>query len=152
MASRETLGVEPPWLLMTMPFNPKIHVHRKVSTVLEGLRAARLHPQPEPRQPGIPNLIPRAPEPRRYRPHRRSAISAADEIPAHDQSQDRQSSWARTACDVACSRRRGDRIVGRLAAVHESFDGTFATCRRTSKMSAYRGRPEVIGRMAKRRF
>jgi|SRR5438105_3860296 len=61
MASRETLGVEPPWLLMTMPFNPKIHVHRKVSTVLEGLRAARLRPQPEPSQPGIPNLIPRAP-------------------------------------------------------------------------------------------
>jgi len=62
MASRETLGVEPPWLLMTMPFNPKIHVHRKVSTVLEGLRAARLHPQPEPSQPEIPNPVPLAPD------------------------------------------------------------------------------------------
>src|SRR5213080_3978084 len=93
MASRETLGVEPPWLLMTMPFNPKIHVHRKVSTVLEGLRAARLHPQPEPSQLGIPNPITARPGPRRYRPHRRSAVSAANEIPAHDQPQDRQSSW-----------------------------------------------------------
>ena len=44
------------------PFNPKIHVHRKVSTVLEGLRAARLHPQPEPSQLGIPNPVPLAPD------------------------------------------------------------------------------------------
>src|SRR4051794_28494791 len=61
MASRETLSIEPLWLLMTLPFNPKIHLHRKVSTVLEGLRAARLHPQPEPSQLGIPNPVPLAP-------------------------------------------------------------------------------------------
>jgi hypothetical protein len=45
-----------------MPFNPEIHLHWEVSTVLEDLRAARLHPQPEPSQLGIPNVIPLAPQ------------------------------------------------------------------------------------------
>jgi hypothetical protein len=31
-----------------------------------------------------------------------------------------------------------------IAAVHESVCGTFETCRRDQKTSAYRGRPEVI--------
>jgi hypothetical protein len=41
---------------------PKIHLHWEVSTVLEGLRAARLHPQPEPSQLGTPNAIRLAPQ------------------------------------------------------------------------------------------
>src|SRR6266550_2239700 len=40
--------------------------------------------------------------------------------------------------------RGGDR-VGAFAAVHESESGTFETCRSAQKMSALRGRPEVIG-------
>ena len=43
-----------------MPFNPKIHLQWDVSTVLEGLGAGRLHPQPEPGQIGIPNVMPLA--------------------------------------------------------------------------------------------
>jgi hypothetical protein len=35
---------------------------------------------------------------------------------------------------------------------HESLVGTFETCRRTLRMSADRGRPEVKGRRSKRRF
>jgi CheY-like chemotaxis protein len=38
-----------------------------------------------------------------------------------------------------------------FVALHESLDGTFETCRRTQKMSAIRGRPEVIGARSKRR-
>ena len=46
---------------------------------------------------------------------------------------------------LATARRRGDRIEIHFAAVHESLFGTFETCRRSLKMSAYRGTPEVIG-------
>jgi hypothetical protein len=42
--------------------------------------------------------------------------------------------------------------VALFAAVHESGFGTFETCRRTLRMSVYWGRPEVIGRVSKRRF
>ena len=39
----------------------------------------------------------------------------------------------------------------RFAAVHQSLVGTFETCRRTLRMSVYRGRPEVIGARSERR-
>jgi len=39
-----------------------------------------------------------------------------------------------------------------FAALHESPIGTFETCRRTLRMSAVRGRPEVTGRHSNRRF
>ena len=42
------------------------------------------------------------------------------------------------------------RAAGYRAAI--SCCGTFETSRRTPKMSAYRGKPEVIGRLSKRRF
>src|SRR5207253_2485393 len=35
--------------------------------------------------------------------------------------------------------------------MHESLVGTFETCRRTLKMSAYRTKPEVIGARSERR-
>src|SRR5882724_13011412 len=39
-----------------------------------------------------------------------------------------------------------------FAVVHESVPGTFETCRRTLKRSAYGGRPEVVCARSKRRF
>jgi hypothetical protein len=36
--------------------------------------------------------------------------------------------------------------TGVFAAMHEFVPGTFETCRRAPKTSAYRGRPEVAGR------
>ncbi len=41
------------------------------------------------------------------------------------------------------------RITLQIAAVHESLPGTFETCRRTMRMSADRGRPEVTGPIVK---
>jgi hypothetical protein len=38
-----------------------------------------------------------------------------------------------------------------FVAAHESVCGTFETCRRSLTMSVYWGRPEVIGRLSKRR-
>jgi putative ABC transport system substrate-binding protein len=46
---------------------------------------------------------------------------------------------------VVCFGRRGDRVEMPFAAVHESVAGTFAKCRPALRLSAYRGRPEVIG-------
>jgi len=39
-----------------------------------------------------------------------------------------------------------------LANSEPSTHGTFETCRRTLRMSVYRGRPEVIGARSERRF
>jgi len=50
---------------------------------------------------------------------------------------------------------RADKVIEiemPFAAAHESVHGTFETCRRTLRMSAYWGRPEVSGARSKRRF
>jgi hypothetical protein len=57
----------------------------------------------------------------------------------------------RPFADTARADRRGDRIEMPFAAAHESVVGTFETCRRTLRMSVYRGRPEVIGARSERR-
>ena len=51
----------------------------------------------------------------------------------------------RPFADTARADRRGDRIEMPFAAAHESVVGTFETCRPALRMSADRGRPEVIG-------
>jgi len=68
-----------------------------------------------------------------------------------DQPQNRQVARVDLSPRAPGPRRRGDR-VGTLAALHESGNGTFETCGRTPSMSVHRGRPEVIGRPAKRLF
>src|SRR3979411_2003235 len=76
---------------------------------------------------------------------RRSPHRAGEQIHFRDQPQHRESARRNRASDLAGARRRGDRIERRLAAVHESFRGTYETCRRTLKTSAYWGRSEVTG-------
>jgi ABC-type uncharacterized transport system substrate-binding protein len=51
----------------------------------------------------------------------------------------------RPFADTVRADRRGDRIEMPFAAAHESVVGTFETCQPARKLSAYRGRPEVVG-------
>jgi hypothetical protein len=54
--------------------------------------------------------------------------------------------------DIRCRQKSVANNQRYIAAVHESAVGTFETCGRRLRMSVDRGRPEVVGRGAKRRF
>ena len=69
--------------------------------------------------------------------------TATDQIRTGDQPQDRQGARPRRASLFAAARRRGDRIVTLIAAVHESVVGTKRTCRNGRLMSALGGEADV---------